>query len=418
MIVAAQVIWGQQVIISYNNSGTSSATIPSCATNVTGHVWGGGGGGGSGYSSGIGINIGGGGGGGAYNTIGFTTVNQPFAITVGAGGTGGVTGNPGNNGASGSISSIVSPDYTLNANGGSGGGRTSGGTNPGSGGAGGSGGTYTGADGANGDVSAWAWSTITAGNGGGGAGSGGNASGQSGGQANGSLPSGGSGGGAVTGNSNGNPGIAPGGGGSGGRSTASGNHNGGNGGNGRAIIVFDISRPVISGTNNYCEGETMTLNVNNACTSANYIWKRDGNIEGYGATLTLNNLTPGKSGSYTVEYSFSYLNGTVSVTGAGLSSVDSTFTFTSVVLDVTVKPRAQTPLLRRSYEGVCPIDEGEADGYYSAADSLNIAPEYCPSFQSRRRLFRKPYRMGLTDSEQREYRYSTQPNKMVLYRNR
>ena len=373
MIVAAQVIWGQQVIISYNNSGTSSATIPSCATNVTGHVWGGGGGGGSGYSSVIGINIGGGGGGGAYNTTGFTTVNQPFSITVGAGGTGGVTGNPGNNGASGSISSIASPDYTLNANGGSGGGRTSGGTNPGSGGAGGSGGTYTGADGANGDVSAWVWSTITAGNGGGGAGSGGNASGQSGGQANGSLPSGGSGGGAVTGNSNGNPGIAPGGGGSGGRATGAGNHDGGNGGNGRAIIRFDISRPVISGTDNYCEGETLTLNVNNACTSANYIWKRDGNIEGYGATLTLNNLTPGKSGSYTVEYSFSYLNGTVSVTGAGLSSVDSTFTFTSVELDVTVKPRTQTPLLRRSYEGVCPIDEGEAEGYYSAADSLNIA---------------------------------------------
>ena len=390
MIVVAQVLWGQQVTVTYitpnnnitNNTSstitTYSATIPSCATSVTGHVWGGGGGGGGGYSSGLGINVGGGGGGGAYNTKVFDiSVYQTFSITVGFGGNGGPANSSDLSGGKlGNYSRIEIPGNDITAIGGGGGGRTTGGNSStyGSGGTGGTG-TYKGGDGARG-AAGGLLSGASGGAGGGGAGAGGNGGTSSGGSSSGSLPGGGNGGAAVSGTSSGNSGSPIGGGGSGGRGTGAGDSPGGNGNRGHAIITYNIPRPVISGTNIYCEGENLQLSVNNHCSSATYTWRRNGTDIGItGTTLTLNNVTPANSGSYTVVYShsgsFSGGNPSVEVSGADLSYNSGTIQYISTGFNVTVTPRVKTPTLRWTYDGTCPTDEGEAD--YSAMDSLNIA---------------------------------------------
>lgn len=211
--------------LTFNSSGTWK--VPCGVTTATVYVWGAGGAG-AGAVSGAAYGSGGGGGAFIWNVALPVTPNTTYTITVGAGGSGGTgNGGPGGNSSFGSL--IV-------AGGGQGGIRTStsGGlrgiaiTVPGGSAA------YVGGNGAPG--------TATYGGGGGSTGSAPfnnavDATGQPGAIA----PAGGGNGGdgtVVNGNANGSDGASPGGGGGGARRTSS-SRSGGDGADGRVVIVYD-----------------------------------------------------------------------------------------------------------------------------------------------------------------------------------
>lgn len=333
MIFAAQTVWGQQVTITYDNptSGdcnqqstglnvqnnyTFSAPIPACATNITGEAWGGGGGGGGTSSLG---GHGGGGGGGGYIKLVFSTGTGNVSGQVGGGGKRGESGS--NSGANGGQSYVAYNGTTISAYGGIGGtyrGPLGGTDNNASGDGGGTSG--------NGNINTKGSSGGSAGGGTGGAG--------------GAGANGGSGGSVETSTGVGRNGCSPGGGGSSGYGFS---EPAGHGGGGRVILSFTLSQPVITGTKTYCEEENLLLSVSNPCASANYIWKCNGTVVGYGTTLTLYNVTTADAGSYTVEYDqsgYTYSGGSVSVSGAGLTYNSGAFKLTSAgyAVSVTAEP--------------------------------------------------------------------------------
>ena len=349
MIFAAQTVaWGQTVTVTYTTAGGPySAPIPPCATNVTGHAWGGGGAGGRSNSGGESR---GGGGGGAYARDAVTlTSGGTLSIVVGAGGVtqlsafndGGSTSIangsttfvlaeggksvPGGSSTGGATGGQASNSIgAVKFNGGNGGnaGRGTLGNGTSGGGGGGAGSTDNGKDGYNGGTSN-----------------------NSGGQGGAATPDyGGAGGtGSQSGNQQGSPGNNYGGGGGGSKEQYVGGtaQNGGPGAGGQLILTFTLSQPVITGNNNYCEGDNLVLSVGNPCASANYIWKKSGLQVGTGPTLTILDVNAGDAGSYTVEYSMSgytYTGGSVSYSGL-YNNATGEFLLTSANYAVTVNPK-------------------------------------------------------------------------------
>jgi len=299
------------------NDKNANAFIPVFATNIVGTVWGGGGAGGGSERGAAG-----GGGAGGYATYNFGTTGQGETATVLVGKCG-MRQGIGENGLAGGNSKLVLSGYTLQGNGGNPGTRGSTGWGTGTGGAGGtasapSGGTATkGGDGANGNIVALV--TFYGGKGG-------------------DAAAGGAGGQQVVGTGNGRGYNAdnPGGGGGGGTYHTGGQEAGGYGGGGRVVIsfTFNPTAPVITGTNTYCEGETLTLSTNHCVDDhSSLIWYKNGVQVGTGATLTINNVALSDAGNYTCkfEYDYSFPDAT-SVTNSSVLTSD----ITSLIYPVTI----------------------------------------------------------------------------------
>ena len=316
-------VWGQQVTITYNNPGAYSVTIPSPVLNVKAEAWGGGGGGGGARSN---LNCqanGGGGGGGAYVLKNYTE-GAVLSLIVGAGGARGENNDKGSPGQQTTINATGFSTVTAGG-GGNGINHNCSGVETKGDGAGGIGGTASGGDINQNGGNGYSYNANPASSGG-------------------LSPNGGS----ITAQpANGNNAIAgnfPGGGGSGARANSfiAQKEPGAHGANGRVIVTFDFIQPAISGADTYCEGNVLSLSVDNPSPSATYTWKRDGISVGNGTTLN----TTAQAGKYTVETNIAsntYSGASVNVSnlpeGIYLNGTTLSGTLTSREHTVTVNPK-------------------------------------------------------------------------------
>ena len=110
------------------------------------------------------------------------------------------------------------------------------------------------------------------------------------------------------------------------------------------IVSFDVTLPVIAGTNTCYFGDTLKLTVTNPCSGFTYTWKKGGSVVGTGTGLTINDLTFIHAGTYTVEASmvcnYTEQPSNVSVTpvlsGSGITYSNGVLTLTSQGVAVTV----------------------------------------------------------------------------------
>lgn len=337
------------VTITYNNPGSYSTAIPTCVSAAQAEAWGGGGGGGGARSNVSCQANGGGGGGGAYALKNYTG-GAVLSLSVA---NGGVRGENNERGYAGQSTTITSAGLTVTAGGGGGGTNhncTAIGTS--GDGMGGSGGIAIGGDINQNGGNGYNYNANPASSGG-------------------LSPNGGG----ITGQpANGNyaiPGNFPGGGGSGARVNAffAQLEPGARGANGRVVVTFSFSLPVISGATNICDcgPSTLILSVSNPCSSASYTWRLNGNIVGTGTTLT----TTAQAGTYTVEAtisSYTYTGAaTVATSGPGIMYSGGNFILTSAAHYVTTYPAPQETTWQ---------DGGAASNWNDAANWSNGVP--CP----------------------------------------
>lgn len=286
----------------YQNPGTYTFVVPDGVTSLTVETWGGGGRGGSRTSS---SNAYGGGGGGAYSRqIISVTPGQTLTLNVGAG----ATTNTAPGGDSWvSTTTSVAQAFVLAK-----GGATVG-NNITSGAAGGSASSGIGSIKYNGGNGANAGNTSTSGGGGSSAGSASNGNNASGMTAGAAPVNGGAGGNGRNGNGNGNSGSYPGGGG-GGAVRTSGSPTGGNGGNGRIILNYEVVVSADAGPDQtQCRNAAFNLTGNNV-TGFTGTWSIVSGVVNHHGSLSTPNLTVVIQAGTTATMRYTLTNGTTTTT--------------------------------------------------------------------------------------------------------